>query len=122
MLRPSILVLALLAVLVLTFLAVLLLSVTPCVADRTRLEANRLLARRLELTDLALFTEARYTRHPTQADLHSAFQDALSALEHFPTGALMPPPLAGSYGQGAEVRAGEFPAPDAEQHSHRPAQ
>ena len=29
----------------------------------------------LELTDLALFTEARYTRHASQADLHSAFQD-----------------------------------------------
>jgi hypothetical protein len=50
------------------------------------------LVSRLGLTDLALFTEARYTRHPTQADLHSAFQDHPVALEHFPTGALMPPP------------------------------
>jgi hypothetical protein len=45
------------------------------------------------LTDLALFTEARYTRHPSQADLHSAFQDHPLALEHFPSGSLMPPPL-----------------------------
>ncbi|MFA5081654.1 MAG: hypothetical protein WC474_03795 [Hydrogenophilaceae bacterium] len=44
------------------------------------------------LTDLALFTEARYTRHPTQADRHAAFQDHPGALEHFPSGALMPPP------------------------------
>jgi hypothetical protein len=44
------------------------------------------------LTDLALFTEARYTRHPSQADRHAAFQDHPGALEHFPTGALMPPP------------------------------
>lgn len=44
------------------------------------------------LTDLALFTEARYTRHPSQADTHAAFQDHPGALEHFPTGALMPPP------------------------------
>ena len=44
------------------------------------------------LTDLALFTEARYTRHPSQADLHSAFQDHPTALEHFPSGSLMPPP------------------------------
>ena len=44
-----------------------------------------------ELTDLALFTEARYTRHPTQSDLHSAFQDHPLALEHFPSGSLMPP-------------------------------
>jgi hypothetical protein len=44
----------------------------------------------LDLTDLALFTEARYTRHPSQADLHSAFQDHPMALEHFPSGSLVP--------------------------------
>lgn len=51
------------------------------------------LVAQLGLTDLALFTEARYTRHPTQADLQSAFQDHPGALEHFPTGSLVPPPL-----------------------------
>jgi len=55
-------------------------------AERTRLVA------RLRLTDLALFTEARYTRHPSQADLHSAFQDHPLALEHFPTGSMLAPP------------------------------
>ena len=50
------------------------------------------LVRNLELTDLALFTEARYTRHLTQADLFSAFQDHPAALEHFPTGAIFGPP------------------------------
>lgn len=50
------------------------------------------LAARLGLTDLALFTEARYTRHPSQADLHSAFQDHPLAFEHFPTGSLLVPP------------------------------
>lgn len=49
------------------------------------------LASKLGLTDLALFTEARYTRHPTQADLHSAFQDHPLAFEHFPTGSLLLP-------------------------------
>lgn len=44
----------------------------------------------LELTDLALFNEARYTRHPSQADLHSAFQDHPMAQDHFPTGSLVP--------------------------------
>lgn len=44
----------------------------------------------LELTDLALFNEARYTRHPSQADLHSAFQDHPMARDHFPTGSLVP--------------------------------
>ena len=46
----------------------------------------------LQLTDLCLFTEARYTRHLSQADLHSAFQDHPLGLEHFPTGSLVPPP------------------------------
>ena len=46
----------------------------------------------LELTDLCLFTEARYTRHPSQADLYSAFQDHPAALEHFPTGSIAGPP------------------------------
>ena len=61
--------------------------------DRAALtQASARLVERLGLTDLALFTEARYTRHPTQADLHSAFQDHPVALEHFPTGSLLPPP------------------------------
>ncbi|MEW8323919.1 MAG: hypothetical protein AB2688_18830 [Candidatus Thiodiazotropha taylori] len=51
------------------------------------------LVSRLGLTDLSLFTEARYTRHPSQADIHSAFQDHPVALEHFPTGSLLQPPM-----------------------------
>jgi hypothetical protein len=47
----------------------------------------------LGLTDLALFTEARYTRHPSQADLHSAFQDHPMSFDHFPTGSLIAAPL-----------------------------
>lgn len=50
------------------------------------------LVERLGLTDLALFTEARYTRHPSQADLHAAFQDHPFAIEHFPSGSLVAPP------------------------------
>jgi hypothetical protein len=46
----------------------------------------------LGLTDLCLFTEARYTRNPSQADRHAAFQDHPMALEHFPAGALLAPP------------------------------
>jgi hypothetical protein len=49
------------------------------------------MVRRLELTDLCLFTEARYTRHVTQADLHTPFQDHPMALEHFPSGSLLMP-------------------------------
>jgi len=50
------------------------------------------LVKRLELTDLCLFTDARYTRHPAMADMNSAFQDMPMAFEHFPSGSLMPPP------------------------------
>jgi len=50
------------------------------------------MARELGLSDLCLFTEARYTRHPSQADLNSAFQDHPLSLEHFPSGSLMGPP------------------------------
>lgn len=57
-----------------------------------RLEQTRQQVAQLELTDLSLFTEARYTRHLSQADLHTAFQDHPLALEHFPTGALILPP------------------------------
>jgi hypothetical protein len=57
-----------------------------------RLLANRALGRWFGLTDLCLFTDARYTRHPSLADPHSPFQDAPLALEHFPSGALRPPP------------------------------
>ena len=57
-----------------------------------RLERTTEMVRRLDLTDLCLFTEARYTRHPTQADRHSAFQDHPMAFEHFPSGSLIAPP------------------------------
>ena len=59
-------------------------------ADRLR-ESSRLV-RELQLTDLCLFTEARYTRHPSQADLHSAFQDHPMAFEHNPSGSMVLPP------------------------------
>lgn len=63
------------------------------------LAVNERLVTQLGLTDLSLFTEARYTRHPSQADLHSAFQDHPLGLEHFPSGTLLPPPnnLVASY-------------------------
>jgi len=64
-------------------------------ASAADVPARRELARRLRLTDLSLWTEARYTRHPTQADLSSAFQDFPASLEHFPAGSVVvvPPGL-----------------------------
>lgn len=45
----------------------------------------------LELSDLSLFTEARYTRHLSQADRHAPFQDHPMSFEHFPSGSLVVP-------------------------------
>lgn len=61
-------------------------------AATPRIEQRRQLVSSLDLTDLALFTEARYTRNASQADLHSAFQDHPLALDHFPSGSLVPAP------------------------------
>jgi hypothetical protein len=46
----------------------------------------------LRLTDLCLFTEARHTRNPSQADWHAPFQSHPLALDHFPSGSLIGPP------------------------------
>ena len=59
---------------------------------QARLQRMAGLARALELTDPALFTEARYVRHLSQADLFTPFQDAPVSLEHFPSGSLVLPP------------------------------
>lgn len=56
------------------------------------LAATRTLVKGLGLSDLSLFTEARYTRHLSLADRHTAFQDHPMALEHFPSGSLVAPP------------------------------
>ena len=61
-------------------------------ADMESLEEKVEMVRRLELTDLCLFTEASYTRHLSQADVHTAFQDSPLSLEHFPSGSLVGPP------------------------------
>ena len=64
--------------------------------ERQRMEpalrAQASLVRRLGITDLCLFTEARYTRHPSQADRFAALQDHPLSLEHFPSGSLVPAP------------------------------
>jgi hypothetical protein len=57
------------------------------------LRAQLLPLRGLQLTDLSLSTEARYTRHPALADRHAPFQDHPLGLEHFPSGSLILPQL-----------------------------
>ena len=54
--------------------------------------SKRALSKELMLTDLAIWTEARYTRHPSQADLFTSFQDYPASIEHFPAGSIVAPP------------------------------
>lgn len=62
-------------------------------ADATDLRRKTEMVRTLGLADICLFTEASYTRHLSQADIHTPFQDLPMSLEHFPSGAIvMPPP------------------------------
>ena len=61
-------------------------------STRPELGEKALLVERLELTDLCLFTDARYARNPAMADLHASFQDSPMAMEHFPSGTLILPP------------------------------
>jgi hypothetical protein len=75
------------------FLAFLLWGFPRIGAERYEqsLQKTSQLVKELQLTDLCLFTEARYTRHLSQADLFSAFQDHPMSFEHFPSGSLTVP-------------------------------
>lgn len=59
---------------------------------KTALKAGMAQLAGLQLTDLCLSSEARYTRHPAMADRHTPFQEHPLALEHFPSGSLILPP------------------------------
>jgi hypothetical protein len=61
-------------------------------ADLPLLRQKADVAKNLGLTDLCLSTEARYTRHLSQADWHAAFQTHPLALDHFPSGSALGPP------------------------------
>lgn len=49
----------------------------------------------LQLTDLAVSTEARYTRHPAVSDPVVPFMDHPGGLEHFPSGSFFTPVVIG---------------------------
>lgn len=70
----------------------LLLGSRTAARMREQLPPRQQLVQRLGLTDFALWSEARYTRHLSQADLFSAFQEAPGALDHFPAASIVPPP------------------------------
>ncbi len=61
-------------------------------ADAASLKEKMEMVKALGLTDLCLFTEANYTRHLSQSDLHTPFQDSPMSFEHFPSGSIATPP------------------------------
>ena len=60
--------------------------------SRPFLRERTSMVERLALTDLCLFTEARYTRNPALADLNTPLQDHPLSMEHFPSGSIISPP------------------------------
>ncbi|MER2538689.1 MAG: hypothetical protein ABTQ26_05555 [Azonexus sp.] len=108
--RPSTLAFMMLALLGVLVVLIFAHSWQLTVTDQSRLLANRALVTQLGLTDLSLFSESRYTRHPSQADLHSALQDHPGAFDHFPTGSLISPPA--HLNKPHERLAGKTKSPD----------
>lgn len=90
--RPSSLCLSFFGALTVLLGAVLLHARAQAGPAAQRRQSSVALVRSLGLTDLCLFTEARYTRHPAMADRHAAFQDHPMGLDHFPSGSLVTPP------------------------------
>ncbi len=84
----------------------LLLYVSGRATIRSRQEevrAKQDIVKKLMLTDFSVWTEARYTRNPSQADLFSPFQDFPSSIDHFPAGSIIAP---GNLNERTEIRAG----------------
>ncbi|MDM8557107.1 hypothetical protein QUF75_20485 [Desulfococcaceae bacterium HSG7] len=74
--------------------------ITACLSVKERqpeLRVKRKLVKCLMLTDLSLWTEATYTRHPSQADFFTPFQDFPAAIEHFPSGSVVAAPPANGF-------------------------
>ncbi len=91
-LRRSTVYLGTTAGLVLTLAGIFLHATREVRVARPLFARKAALVRQLQLTDLCLFTEATYTRHPSMTDLSTPFQDAPLSLEHFPSGGLVGPP------------------------------
>lgn len=75
------------------------------ISGQQEIEGKRQLVGLLDLTDLSIWTEARYTRHPSQTDFFTPFQDFPASLEHFPAGSIIAPRRQGvsSGGSGRDI-------------------
>jgi hypothetical protein len=80
-------------------LSIVLINVFLCFVNNSQLSvfkqslpAQQQLVNKYGLTDLALSTEARYTRHPSLTDPMAPFMDHPGSMEHFPSGSFVLPP------------------------------
>jgi hypothetical protein len=76
----------------LVFISLLLFSHVSIGKREEERTLMRAIVRELMLTDMAIWTAARYTRHPSQTDLFTPFQDFPGSIEHFPAGSVIAPP------------------------------
>ena len=91
MLKSRIFILSTMGQLVLLLCLLLYSQIKSGTALESDIQPKQQLVARLGLTDFAIWTEARYSRHPSQADFFSAFQDFPSSLDHFPAGSIIAP-------------------------------
>ena len=92
--RPSFVLMLVLAGYAALYALSLKLPVTPGerLAARGEIRLMREAVARFGLTDLALSTEARYTRHPAVSDQAVVTMDHPGALDHFPSTLFWAPP------------------------------
>jgi hypothetical protein len=94
MIKSKVFIVFTLAEIVLLISCFLFAFTTQTTGHHIGLQARQELVQRLGLTDFAIWTEARYTRHPSQTDFFSPFQEFPSSFEHFPAGSVVAPVFA----------------------------
>jgi len=90
--RPSIILLVMLALLALIDTGLYFYTVRVASDHESDYRVQSIAVSGLGLTDLAVATEARYTRHPSVSDVMAPFMDHPGAIEHFPTGSFWAAP------------------------------
>lgn len=89
--RPGYLFFAFLFLFLLVDLSLYLEAGKRSIHQTENIQIMRDLVAGLGLTDLAVASEARYTRHPAVSDKMAPFMDHPGAIEHFPTGSFWVP-------------------------------
>ncbi len=94
--RPSTILLSFLSFIILLNALLCLVNYKQLGTLKQNLPAQQLLTNTYGLSDLALSTEARYTRHPSLSDPMAPYMDHPGSIEHFPSGSFVLPTIGGS--------------------------